>query len=101
MNNDPFDTLGDAERLLAEAVETPAQARPAAVAALRALLLEWGVTPRGDSVVILLEQVGETDDSLLHFRAEAAVLDRSPDQPDGADRARIFVDATRARLANV
>jgi hypothetical protein len=101
MSDDPFDTLADAERFLAEAKQTPARARPAAVAALRALLLEWGVTPRGDSVVALLEQAGETDDSLLHFRTEAAVLDRSPDEPDAADRARIFVDATRARLANI
>jgi hypothetical protein len=99
--NEPFDTLGDAERLLSEAGQTPDRARPAAVAALRALLLEWGVTPRGESVVALLEQAAETDDSLLHFRTEAAVLDGSPDEPDGADRARIFVDATRARLANI
>jgi len=99
--NEPFDTLGDAERLLAESEQTPSSARPAAVAALRALLYEWGVTPRADSVVALLEQAAETDDSLLHFRAEAAVLDRFGDEPDAADRARIFVDATRARLANI
>ena len=99
--NQPFDTLSDAERLLAEAAQAPAQAPPAASAALRALLLEWGVTPRSESVVGLLEQAAETDDSLLHFRAEAAVLDRFPDEPDAADRARIFVDAVRARLANI
>ena len=97
----PFDSLAEAERLLDESAQTPAQARPAAAAALRALLLEWGVTPRADSVVGLLEQVAETDDSLLHFRAEAAVLDRFPDEPDAGDRARIFVDAVRARLANI
>ena len=54
--NQPFDTLSDAERLLAEAAQAPAQAAPAANAALRALLLEWGVTPRSESVVGLLEQ---------------------------------------------
>jgi hypothetical protein len=100
--NEPFDTLSDAERLLAESAETPAQAKPAAVAALRALLLEWGVTPCADSLVGLLEQAAETDDSLLHFRSEAAVLDRfTTDEPDAADRARIFVDTVRARLANI
>jgi len=98
---EPFDTLGDAERLLAESEQTPSRARPAAVAALRALLYEWGITPRADTVVALLEQVAETDDSLLHFRSEAAMLDGSADEPDAADRARIFVDATRVRLANV
>ena len=91
--NQAFDTLSDAERLLAEAAQAPAQAAPAASAALRALLPE--------AVVELLEQSAETDDSLLHFRAEAAVLDRFPDEPDAADRARIFVDAVRARLANI
>jgi hypothetical protein len=101
MTNEPFDTLTDAERLLAESGQTPAQARPAAVAAIRALLLEWGVTPRGQTAVELLEQAAETDESLLHFRTEAAVLDRFPDEPDAADRARIFVDAVRARLANI
>ena len=98
---EPFDTLSDAERLLQESEQAPTQARPAAIAPLRALLLEWGVTPRGDSVVGLLEQVAETDESLMHFRTEAAVLDRFPDEPDAADRARIFVDAVRARLANI
>src|SRR5437660_5524019 len=101
--NQPFDTLSDAERLLAEAAQAPAQAPPAASAALRALLLEWGVTPRSESVVGLLEQAAETDDSLLHFRAEAAVLDRfeASNQADAAERAKIFVDAARARLANI
>jgi hypothetical protein len=99
--NQPFDTLSDAERLLQESEQAPTQARAAASAALRALLLEWGVTPRADSVVGLLEQVAETDESLMHFRAEAAVLDGFADKPDAADRARIFVDAVRARLANI
>jgi hypothetical protein len=99
--NDAYESLTEAERLLAEAGDQPEQARPAAIAALRALLLEWGLTPRADSVAELLEQVAETDGSLLHFRSEASVLDRFPDEPDAADRARIFVDAVRARLANI
>jgi len=49
----------------------------------------------------LLEQAAETDDSLLHFRPEAAVLDRFPDERDAAQRAKIFVDAVRARLVNI
>ena len=101
MTQDAFHSLADAERLLAEAEHVPAQARPAAVAALRALLLEWGVPPAGDSTVALLEQVAATDETVLEFRPEAAVLDRYPDAPDAADRARIFVDAARARLANI
>ena len=71
------------------------------VAALRGLLQEWGVAPHADTVTGLLEQAAETDDSLLHFRSEAAVLDRFPDEPDAAERAKIFVDAARARLANI
>jgi hypothetical protein len=98
-----FADLSTAERLLAAAVDDPAQARPAAIAALKALLLEWGATPRADTVVGLLEQAAETDDSLLHFRAEASVLDRFSAEapPDEAERAKIFVDAVRARLANI
>jgi HEPN domain-containing protein len=100
---DTFDYLAEAERLLAGAEQDAAQARPAAESALKALLVTWGVTPRGESVVALLDQAAETDDTLLHFRAEAAVLDRvDPSaQPDAADRAKIFVDAARARLANI
>jgi hypothetical protein len=99
-----FADFATAERLLAEAEGDPAQAQPAAVAALKALLLEWGVTPRGDTVVDLVLQAAETDDSLLHFRPDAAVLDRfvaAEQPPDAAERAKIFVDAARARLANI
>src|SRR5205085_9894015 len=99
--NEPFERLAEAERLLTAAEQDPAQALPAAKAALRALLLEWSVAPRGDTVVQLLEQVAETDDSVLEFRPEAAVLDRFDPQPDAAERAKIFVDAARARLANI
>jgi hypothetical protein len=100
---DAFDSLADSERLLHEAQQDPSLARQSAIAALRGLLLEWGVTPRGESVVQLLEQAAETDDTLLHFRAEAAVLDRfeASNQADAAERAKIFVDAARARLANI
>jgi hypothetical protein len=98
-----FADISRAERLLDAAADDPSQARPAAIAALSALLLEWGLTPRADSVVALLEQAAETDDTLLSFRPEAAVLDRFDDEhpPDAADRARIFVDAARGRLANI
>jgi hypothetical protein len=92
-----FESLTAAERLLGD----PAQARTAAMDALRALLQEWSVPPKADSVVGLLEQAAETDDTLLEFRPEAAVLDRFPDEPDAAERAKIFVDAARARLANI
>lgn len=95
--SDAFESLANAERLLAD----PAQARAAALAALRALLLEWSVEPRGETVVALLEQAAQTDESLEHFRVEASVLDRYPDEPDAAERARIFVDAARARMANI
>ena len=98
---DAFEALADAERLLASAERDPPRAREAAMDALRSLLLEWGQTPRTDSVVGLLEQAAETDDSLIHFRAEAAVLDRFNPGPDAAERAKIFVDAARARLANI
>jgi hypothetical protein len=95
--SDAYESLVAAERLLAD----PAQARTAALDALRALLQEWSVSPTADSVVGLLEQAAETDDSLLQFRPEAAVLDRFPDEPDAAERAKIFVDAARARLVNI
>ncbi|MCA1644273.1 MAG: hypothetical protein LC797_01995 [Chloroflexi bacterium] len=99
--NEPYESLVESERLLAAADDVPGEGRDAAVAALRSLLQEWGVEPRGDSVTALLEQAAETDDTLLQFRPEAARLDRSPDEPDAAERARIFVDAARARLANI
>jgi len=99
--NEPYESLVESERLLAAAEDVPTEGRDAAVAALRGLLQEWGVAPRADSVTGLLEQAAETDDSLLHFRSEAAVLDRFPDEPDAAERAKIFVDAARARLANI
>ncbi|HET6316403.1 MAG TPA: hypothetical protein VFG86_08095 [Chloroflexota bacterium] len=96
-----FDELADAERLLAAAEQDADKAGEAAKAALRSLLDAWSVEPRGDTVVELLEQAAETDDTLLEFRPEATVLDRFEDQPDAAARAKIFVDAARARLANI
>jgi hypothetical protein len=98
---DAFDSLTEAERLVVEAEQDPSLAAEAAVAALRALLEEWGETPGSDTVVGLLEQAAQTDDTLLHFRPEAAVLDRFESTPDAASRAKIFVDAVRARLANI
>jgi hypothetical protein len=96
-----YDAMLAAERLLAEAAQDWTKARPAALDAMRALLIEWGVTPRADTVVGLLEQAAETDESLLAFRPEASVLDRFEETPDSAERAKIFVDAVRARLANI
>ena len=98
MSQEGFTLFATAERLLREAEQQPSLARPAAVAALQALLVEWGLTPRGDRVVDLLEQAAETDTSLLEFRPEAAVLDRFEDTPDTAERAKVFVDAARGRL---
>jgi HEPN domain-containing protein len=101
--SEAFDSLTDSERLLHEAQEDPARAPAAAQAALRGLLIEWGVTPRGETIVELLEQAAETDDTLLHFRPEAALLDsfEPGEQPEAAEHAKIFVDAARARLANI
>jgi hypothetical protein len=101
--SEAFDSLADSERLLHESQEDPARAPAAALAALRGLLMEWGVTPRGETIAELLEQAAETDDTLLHFRVEASLLDGfdSAEQSEAAEHARIFVDAARARLANV
>jgi hypothetical protein len=99
-----FPQLAAAERLLTAAEEDPSQAPNAAKAALRALLDAWGSQPEADSVVALLDEAAKTDDTLLQFRAEAQVLDRFEPQPafvDAAERAKIFVDAARARLANI
>ncbi len=99
--SDAFESLRDAERLVVQAETDPSVAAEAAKAALRALLREWSVEPTGETVVALLEQAAETDNTLLHFRPEAAVLDRFESTPDAAARATIFVDAARARLANI
>lgn len=101
--SEAFDSLADSERLLHEAQEDPAQAPAAALAALRGLLMEWGVTPRGETIAELLEQAAETDDTLLHFRVEASLLDGfdPAERSEAAEHARIFVDAARARLANI
>jgi peptidoglycan/xylan/chitin deacetylase (PgdA/CDA1 family) len=96
-----FPQLAEAERLLSASETDPRQAAPAAKAALRALLDAWSTPPAGDTVVALLDQAVQTDDSLNEFRPEAAVLDRFDPQPDAATRAKIFVDAARARLANI
>ena len=68
---------------------------------LRALLEEWNEVPRADSVVGLLEQAAETEARLLELRVDASVLDRFPEEPDSAERARNFTDAVRARLVNI
>ncbi len=96
-----YEDLDTSERLLGAAEAAPTTARAAAVSALRALLEEWGEQPRTASVVGLLQQAAETDARLLELQAEATVLDRFPDEPDAAERARAFVDAVRARLVNI
>ena len=96
-----FPQLAAAERLLTAAEQDPKEAPNAAKAALRAMLDAWGSQPDADSVVALLDEAAKTDDTLLQFRAEAQVLDRFDPQPDAAERAKIFVDAARARLANI
>ncbi len=93
--------LAEAEELIERAEQDPTAARPAAVAALRALLLFWSQTPRGDRVGELLSQAAETDDTLANFMDEARVLDRD-DVVDGTyERAKIFVDAARGRIVNI
>jgi hypothetical protein len=96
-----FGELAAAERLLVQAESDPSVARQAAVAALRALLLEWNQPTRGETVLDLLLQAAETDASLAAFRPEAEVLDRFNPEPDARERAKIFVDAARGRLANI
>ncbi|TME39619.1 MAG: hypothetical protein E6I75_05290 [Chloroflexi bacterium] len=96
-----YQALAEAERLLARADEDPASARAAAVSALQSLLLEWGETPSADTVTGLVEQAARTDDTLLDFHAEAEVLDRFNPAADAAERAKLFVDAARARLVNI
>jgi hypothetical protein len=96
-----FESLSEAEHLLVAAETDPSKASEAARAALRALLQAWSVEPRGDSVTALLDLAAQTDPTLEDFRAEANVLDRFDPQPDAHERAKIFVDAARARLANI
>ena len=93
--------LHEAEQLLERAERDPAAARAAAAAALRGLLLLWSQAPRGERVGELLSQAAETDDTLAEFMDDAAVLDRD-DVVDGTyERAKVFVDAARARVVNI
>lgn len=93
--------LADAERLLEAADGDPEAARSAAATALRGLLLEWAQTPRGDGVGELLAQAAETDDTLEQFMPDATALDRGSQDGDLYERAKVFVDAARARLVNI
>lgn len=52
-------------------------------------------------MLVLLEQTAETDPTLADFRSEAEVLDRFNPEVDATERAKVFVDAARARLANI
>jgi transcriptional regulator of nitric oxide reductase len=92
--------LEAAERLLERAERDSTAARPAAVEALKALLLHWDEVPRGGRVAELLAQVAETDDTLQQFSSDAVALDRG-NADDAHERAKIFVDAARAPLMNI
>ncbi len=96
-----FDRLREAEHLLTAAERDSSKAADAARAALRSLLEAWSVQPRGDAIAQLLSQAAETDDTLSQFRADAEALDGSDRPSDAYDRAKVFVDAARARLANI
>ena len=96
-----YHALAEAERLLLQAEQDPAVARPAAAAALRALLLQWAQTPRGERVGELLAQAAETDSTLADFQLAAADLDAHSAEADAYERAKMFVDAARGRLANI
>ena len=96
-----YHALAEAERLLMQAEQDPAAARPAAVEALRALLFQWAQTPRGERVSELLAQAAETDPTLADFRLAAADLDAHSAEADAYERAKMFVDAARGRLANI
>ena len=98
---DAFDDLERSGELLETAEAAPTRGRDAAVAALRALLEQWGESAQADSVVGLLEQAARTEEALLELRPEALALDRFPDAADAGDRAAVFVDAVRARLVNI
>src|SRR5438477_5967038 len=95
--------LEEAERLLERAEHDPAAAQPAAVAALRALLLAWSETPSSARLADLLAQAAETDDTLAEFRSDALALDgHATETPgDAYERAKEFVDAARGRLDNI
>jgi HEPN domain-containing protein len=93
--------LMDAERLLERAEGDPAAARPAAVAALEALLLEWGETPGGERVADLLDQASRTDETLADFIDDARALDQDSAGAAAYERAKVFVDAARGRLVNI
>ena len=96
-----YHALAEAERLLMQAEQDPAAARPAAVEALRALLFQWAQTPRGERVSELLAQAAETDGTLADFQLAAADLDAHGTEADAYERAKMFVDAARGRLANI
>ena len=95
--------LDEAERLLVQAEHDPAAAQPAAVAALRALLLAWSETPGSVRLADLVAQAAETDDTLAEFRSDALTLDgHTAETPgDAYERAKEFVDAARGRLDNI
>jgi hypothetical protein len=95
------DQLAEAERLLIAAEQDPTAAPPAAVAALRALLLQWAERPRGERVSELLSQAAETDETLAQFHSAAVTLDATSREADAYEHAKVFVDAARARLANI
>ena len=93
-----FHQIAEAERLLERAASDPSVAREAAIAALRGLLYYWAEEPRGDTLSELVAQAAQTDGTLADFEVPAADLDAKTSELDAYERAKIFVDAARARL---
>lgn len=90
--------LSHADRLLARAETDPTQAHPAAIEALRALLLFWTEEPLGETVSALLAQAAVADETLADLRLVAEDLDASRSELDAYERAATLVDAVRGRL---
>jgi hypothetical protein len=93
-----FHAIADAELLLQQAESDPSVARDAAIAALRGLLYYWADEPRGTTLSELLAQAAQTDSTLADFEVPASDLDAKSSEYDAYERAKIFVDAVRARL---
>ena len=96
------DELAEADRLLEESADDPSNgsaATGAAVAALRALLLQWTEEPGSQRPTELLVQAAKTDPSLLKFSADAEALEAPTGDGRDYEHAKTVVDAARALLA--
>ena len=95
------DELAEAERLLADSESDPsngAAATAAAVAGLKALLLQWTEEPRGETPTALLSQAARTDETLMKFRPDAEALEAPTGDGRDYEHAKALVDAARALL---